>query len=276
MEENLWKSLGTIGIAPKGTYNPDTIYYRGHLVSYEGSSYVALKNELINITPTDDDVNWSLVMKGYNEKIIQATIPATGWVGDTAPYTQTITVEGISEDDNPVVDIILSDDIETMQAQLEDYGKILKITTGDGNITVYSSDLTTTDLTILIQGISFSTEEYKETTANEVGITDTYDIVGNGAGSKGILQTFLDTVANKLGIFGESKDGLVPKPSATEGKFLCDDGTWKNPLQGVSSVFSLQLDVETGDLYAVYPDGMDAPQFEYDSDTGNLYYITSD
>lgn len=176
-----WISLGRVGIVPKGEYSSTTSYNRGDMVFYENASYIAIKNNLINVTPVNDNINWTMSMKAYEE------LPATN-----------------------------------------------------------------------------------------VYVNDTYNIVGNGAGSKGILQTFLDAVANKLGIFGESKDGLVPKPSATEGKFLCDDGTWKNPLQGVSSVFSLQLDTETGDLYAVYPDGMDAPQFEYDSDTGNLYYITSD
>lgn len=41
-----------------------------------------------------------------------------------------------------------------------------------------------------------------------------------------------------------------------------------------SGMFSLYLDSATGDLYAEYPDGSAPPQFEYDSATGNLYYVT--
>lgn len=41
-----------------------------------------------------------------------------------------------------------------------------------------------------------------------------------------------------------------------------------------SGMFSLYLDPETGNLYADYPDGETPPGFEYDSETGNLYYIT--
>lgn len=41
-----------------------------------------------------------------------------------------------------------------------------------------------------------------------------------------------------------------------------------------SGMFSLYLDSDTGDLYAEYPDESSHPQFEYDSETGNLYYIT--
>lgn len=39
-------------------------------------------------------------------------------------------------------------------------------------------------------------------------------------------------------------------------------------------MFSLYLDPETGNLYAEYPEGGKTPAFEYDSKTGNLYYIT--
>lgn len=41
-----------------------------------------------------------------------------------------------------------------------------------------------------------------------------------------------------------------------------------------SGMFSLYLDPATGNLYADYPDGETPPAFEYDSDTGNLYYVT--
>ena len=43
-----------------------------------------------------------------------------------------------------------------------------------------------------------------------------------------------------------------------------------------SGMFSLYLDPATGDLYAEYPDGSTPPQFEYDSESGNLYFITDD
>lgn len=41
-----------------------------------------------------------------------------------------------------------------------------------------------------------------------------------------------------------------------------------------SGMFSLYLDPKTGDLYAEYPTGETPPQFEYDADTGDLYYVT--
>lgn len=41
-----------------------------------------------------------------------------------------------------------------------------------------------------------------------------------------------------------------------------------------SGMFSLYLDPSTGNLYADYPDGSAPPAFEYDSNTGDLYYVT--
>ena len=41
-----------------------------------------------------------------------------------------------------------------------------------------------------------------------------------------------------------------------------------------SGMFSLYLDPATGNLYADYPDGETSPAFEYDSESGNLYYVT--
>lgn len=41
-----------------------------------------------------------------------------------------------------------------------------------------------------------------------------------------------------------------------------------------SGMFSLFLNPDTGELYAEYPDGGTPPVFEYDSASGDLYYVT--
>lgn len=66
------------------------------------------------------------------------------------------------------------------------------------------------------------------------------------------------------------------------GEFKGDTGeTGEQGPQGQSGVmapasgmFSLFLDPATGDLYADYPDGSAPPAFEFDAETGNLYYVT--
>ena len=69
-----------------------------------------------------------------------------------------------------------------------------------------------------------------------------------------------------------------------DGEFKGEKGDKGDPgAQGASGVmapsagmFSLYLDPETGDLYAEYPDGSAPPAFEYDTESGNLYFVTDD
>lgn len=43
-----------------------------------------------------------------------------------------------------------------------------------------------------------------------------------------------------------------------------------------AGMFSLWLEQETGDLYAYYPDGSAPPQFEFDAESGALYFVIDD
>lgn len=64
-----------------------------------------------------------------------ATIPASGW-GSSAPYTQTVTVNGIVSTDKPLIDIVLSTDATTAKAELKAYGYLSKAETGTNQITL--------------------------------------------------------------------------------------------------------------------------------------------
>ena len=66
----------------------------------------------------------------------------TTWSGSEAPYTQTITVSGITSTDNPIVDVVLSSDYDTATTELQEYAKIYKITTAANSITVYATEKT--------------------------------------------------------------------------------------------------------------------------------------
>ena len=41
-----------------------------------------------------------------------------------------------------------------------------------------------------------------------------------------------------------------------------------------AGMFSLYVDSETGNLYAEYPDGSKPPAFEYEENSGSLYFVT--
>ena len=78
-------------------------------------------------------------------------IIGTTWSGTAAPYTQTISVDGMLSADNPMVDIVVSDDFSIAETQLESFGYIYKIVTSDGSVTVYSTEPTTTEVTIRME-----------------------------------------------------------------------------------------------------------------------------
>ena len=67
------------------------------------------------------------------------TLSAEGW-SDTAPYVQAVEMDGIAADMSPIVDIMLSDDIDAAKAEQAAWGCITKAVAGDGVITFYCYD----------------------------------------------------------------------------------------------------------------------------------------
>lgn len=58
------------------------------------------------------------------------------WSGSSAPYTQTVSLEGIKSTDSTIADISLSDTTSTALSELDAWGCISKITTNEGSITI--------------------------------------------------------------------------------------------------------------------------------------------
>lgn len=84
---------------------------------------------------------------------IQADNGST-WVADAggAPYyVQTVTLSTIKSTDNPIVDVILSENYNTAKEELENYGKLYRILTYDGYIKVYASEPTKVSLNIALK-----------------------------------------------------------------------------------------------------------------------------
>lgn len=57
-------SLGTVGIADRGNYSASATYVKGNFVYYDGSSWLALKDNLTGVTPEEGD-NWKYLARGY-------------------------------------------------------------------------------------------------------------------------------------------------------------------------------------------------------------------
>lgn len=82
-----------------------------------------------------------------------ATITTT-WTGTSAPYTQDITVSGITASDTPIVDIVLSSTAATALTELNEWNKVSRIVTGAGKITVYCyAQKPTVAMNIQLKGI---------------------------------------------------------------------------------------------------------------------------
>lgn len=79
----------------------------------------------------------------------------TSWSQDTTNgyYTQSIICSGITSNDNPPIDVVLSGTLAEMQAQQEDWGKILKVETSTDTLTFYASEPTTVSLSVMVKGV---------------------------------------------------------------------------------------------------------------------------
>ena len=64
----------------------------------------------------------------------------TDWSGDNAPFTNTVSVAGITPDDEPFVDIVISDDYELAELEMEAWCYIFKVVTGVDRVTFYAKD----------------------------------------------------------------------------------------------------------------------------------------
>lgn len=61
-------------------------------------------------------------------------VPASGWSA-SAPFTQTIAVEGVLETDRPHWGVVYSDDTESALAEKEAFAVVDKLNTADGSVT---------------------------------------------------------------------------------------------------------------------------------------------
>lgn len=111
-------------------------------------------NEYYNIgvfNANADILDASINNKANKSVTYTATLTAAGWTG-SGPYTQTVTVTGITSSDEPIVDVSLSDDNATAATELEAWSMVSKITTGTNSITaVCLEDKPTVNLNIRIK-----------------------------------------------------------------------------------------------------------------------------
>ena len=79
----------------------------------------------------------------------------TSWTQDTINgyYTQSIICSGITSNDNPPIDVALSGNLTNMQAQQDEWSKILKVDTSTDTLKFYASEPTTVSLSVMVKGV---------------------------------------------------------------------------------------------------------------------------
>lgn len=121
-------------------------------------------------------------------------------------------------------------------------------------------------------------------------VSELTEDVGSAVASANSAAEHANTAAEKAQGQAQAAEEAVNQANNTVEDLITrrDSGEFTGPpgpqgAQGESGVmvpasgmFSLYLDPQTGNLYAEYPDGSSPPQFEYDSETGNLYFVTDE
>lgn len=104
------------------------------------------------------------------EKIITVTFTSDGWTGDSAPYTQIVSVEGITAEDEPMLAKYREGefDVDTAKAYNKAFGMLAdgEGITGDGTVTWKTIKKPTIDITIALKG-------FKTSVTTNNGVDDT-------------------------------------------------------------------------------------------------------
>lgn len=100
----------------------------------------------------DEAVTAGKIAANAVSTVYTATINTT-WTGSAAPYTQEVTVNGLTANDKPIVDVVPSNTYETAQAQIEAWGEIYRAVAGENKLTVYSMSATEVSIPIQIRAV---------------------------------------------------------------------------------------------------------------------------
>lgn len=75
--------LGEVGIVDKGIYNPDTTYNSGNFVLHNGSTWLAIKDNLTGVTP-EEGANWKYLARGFASEMLAliTAIDSQGLLGN--------------------------------------------------------------------------------------------------------------------------------------------------------------------------------------------------
>ena len=132
-------SVTSIGGSAFSGRDPATLTIYCEQGSY-AETYANANGHSVAYTDIEDEVIHNISEKA-EAKTYTVSVPTTSWTsttsGSSTIYKKTITVTGITATDTPIVDVVLSDTVDTAKKELEAYGCISRITTAANSITIY-------------------------------------------------------------------------------------------------------------------------------------------
>ena len=113
-------------------------------------------------TLADGDAMGALIEKLINndafldemaKRVVEVSLPASGW-STTFPFSQTVTVEGFSDSDEPVMTMLIPDtaSADEVKAYKKAFGLIFAGTVDSTGATFYASKKPETDITVGLKG----------------------------------------------------------------------------------------------------------------------------
>ena len=145
-----YEFVGDINIAP----NVVSTEFNGLCPKLEGTAEKYLR----------DDGTWD-TPKGAASKDVPIVLLYSDWVGDTAPYSITLTVPQIRENMTPIYALdyssVTEEDIDYIQYA---YNLITGYTTEYAKITFYAADLPDRDIQLILKGVPTQQLEYVDNT----------------------------------------------------------------------------------------------------------------
>lgn len=154
---------------PDGYATQDWVNERGFLTAvpaeYITEDELAAKGYLTAV-PAEYVTDTELMAKGYATSADVAatyapkalkftgTFTASGWTSATGGYNQTVSVAGLTADDEPVIDLnSTATDADTFNGQLEAFGLVSNFTTGAGTLTAVVLGDSAPEVDIPIHGV---------------------------------------------------------------------------------------------------------------------------
>lgn len=124
-----------------------------------GSNGASAYQIAVNNGFSGTEEEWLKSLKGEDGTVTVSTnkidktfvLSASDW-SNNIPYTQTVTVNGITEDLNPRMDVVISENVVLGMKEEENFGYITRATTGTNSITAYCYETKPSiDLNVIIE-----------------------------------------------------------------------------------------------------------------------------